>query len=293
MAHLIAALPESECREFLPEIKHALKNNNPDVRIAAVWALTDYNKGEFLSLCFKLLLDPVEKVRMEVGQTLGSIASTETITVLKDTLFDKNESLPVKLAVLKGLSVSESKEAVAIILLKMEENLELSKECITTLSQKTKTAEIKTILKFMNGTTPGIRNKIIKAFRLMGTDTQLYLEKILSADDKATHKNITSILEDSGLVDLRIRQLSHRDPDIRKRAAEFLLKTGTKAAYRGIIMAAKDPDEEIRIMVVKALDILNSPRGLSILEELKNDPEKRVKRYTLWAMERYEAKKLI
>ncbi len=293
MAHLIAALPESECRFFLPDIKNALKNNNPEVRIAAVWALRDYNKGEFLSSCFKLLLDPVEKVREEVGKTLGEMASKETITVLKEALFDANESLPVKSAVLNGLAVSGSREAAEIILLKMEENIELSEECTRALSCKNKKSEIKMILKFMDGTTPVIRNKIIKAFRGMGPDAELFLEELLSTGDQILHKHITAILEDSGLVDLRIRQLSHRNPETRKTAAAFLLKTGTKAAYRGIIMAAKDPDEEIRIMVVKALDVLNSPRGLPILEELKNDPAKRVKRYTLWALERYEAKKLI
>ena len=88
-------------------------------------------------------------------------------------------------------------------------------------------------------------------------------------------------------------RFAHRNPAVRKKAAEFLMKAGTKAAFRGIILAAKDPDEEVRIQVVKALDQMNSPNGLPILEELKNDPDKRVKRYTLWAMERYEAKKLV
>ena len=136
MAHLIAALPETECKNFLPEIKQALKTSKPEVRISAVWALTDYNKGEFLSSCFKLLRDPVEHVRKEVGKTLGVIANQETILVLKQTLFDKNESLPVKEAVLHGLAVSSSKEAIDIILSKLEENIELVEESIITLSKK-------------------------------------------------------------------------------------------------------------------------------------------------------------
>ncbi len=293
MAHLIAALPETECKSFLPEIKQALKNSNPDVRVAAVWALTDYNKGEFLSSCFKLLRDPVEHVRKEVGKTLGIIANPETILVLKQTLFDKNESLPVKSAVLHGLAVSDSKVAIDIILSKLEENIELVEESIITLSKKDSQEEVIKILNFMDKTTPVIRENIIKAIKLMGDKVETIIEELLFKESKILHKHAVSILEDSGIIDLRIRQLAHRNPIIRKKAAEFLMMAGTKAAYRGIILAAKDPAEEIRIQVVRALDHLNSPLGLPILEELKNDPEKRVKKYTLWALERYEAKKLV
>ncbi|MCK5200825.1 MAG: HEAT repeat domain-containing protein, partial [Spirochaetales bacterium] len=293
MAHLIAALPETECKSFLPEIKQALKDSNPEVRIAAVWALTEYNKGEFLSSCFKLLRDPVEHVRMEVGKTLGIIANPETILVLRQTLFDINESLPVKKAVLHGLAVSDSREAIDIILSKLEENTELVEESIVTLSKKDSQEEVIKILNFMDKTTPLIRENIIKAIKLMGDKVETIIEELLFKENKILHKHAVSILEDSGIIDLRIRQLAHRNPIIRKKAAVFLMKAGTKAAFRGIILAAKDPDEEVRIQVVKALEKMNSPEGLPILEELKNDPENRVKKYTLWAMERYEAKKLV
>ncbi len=293
MAHLIAALPETECKNFLPEIKQALMDSNPEVRIAAVWALTDYNKGEFLSSCFNLLRDPVEHVRKEVGKTLGIVANQETILVLRQTLFDKNESLPVKTAVLHGLGISDSSKAIDIILLKLEENIELLEESIITLSKKDSQEEIIKILNFMDKTTPVIRKYIIRAIKLMGDKVETIIEELLFKESKILHKHAVSILEDSGIIDLHIRELTHRNPAVRKKAAEFLLKAGTKAAFRGIILAAKDPDQEVRIQVVKALDKMNTSKGLPILEDLKNDPDKRVKRYTLWAMERYEAKKLV
>lgn len=293
MAHLIAALPETECEKFLPEIKQALRNSNPEVRIAAVWALTDYNKGELISSCFELLRDPVEHVRKEVGKTLGVIANKETIKVLKQTLFDKNESLPVKEAVLHGLAVSDSGEALDIILLKLEENFELVEESIITLSKKDSHEEVIKILTFMDKTTPVIRENIISAIKLMGDKVEIIIEELLFKESSILHKHAVSILENSGIIDLRIRQLAHRHPNIRKKAAEFLMQAGTKAAYRGIILAAKDPDKDVRIQVVKALDQMNSSEGLPFLEELKNDPEKKVRKYTLWALERYEAKKLV
>jgi Mg/Co/Ni transporter MgtE len=48
----------------------------------------------------------------------------------------------------------------------------------------------------------------------------------------------------------------------------------------------------VRTYVVKALDELNSDRGKELLEELKNDPQKKVRTYTSWALERYTARRL-
>ncbi|MDA3941442.1 MAG: HEAT repeat domain-containing protein, partial [Spirochaetia bacterium] len=293
MSHLIAALPESERKIFLPDIQKSLQDSNPEVRIAAVWALSDYNKGEYLSSCYDLLRDPVERVRKEVGLTLGSLGNKKTISVLKETLFDNNESLTVKRAVLHGLSVSNSNDVLNIILLKLEENKELLDESIITLSKKNKKDDLINIFNFMDKTTPVVQQNIIKSLKLMGKKAETIVETLLFNDNKILHKLAVKILEDSGIVDLRIRELTHRNPEIRRHAAKFLLKTGTLKAFRGIILAAKDPDMEVRIQVIKALDHMNSTDGIIVLEELKNDPARRVRNYTLWALERYEAKKLV
>jgi HEAT repeat protein len=293
MSHLIAALPERERKTFLPELKKAFLDSNPEVRIAAVWALSDYNKGEYISNCFELLKDPVERVRKEVGNTLACLANSKTLPVLKETIFDKNESSAVKKAVLHGLAISNSIEVLDIILLKLEENIELLEETISALSTKNSKEALIKILDFMEKTTPVVRDSIIKSIKIMGIKAEVVIEELLYNNNKIIHKQAVSILDNSGILDLRIRQLAHRDLNIRRKASEFLMKTGTLKAFRGIILAAKDPDKEIRIRVIKALDQLNSPEGLSVLEELKNDPDKRVRKYTLWALERYEAKKLV
>ncbi len=293
MSHLIAALPDAERKTFLPDIKKSLSDSNPEVRIAAMWSLSDYNEGELTSLCFNLLRDPVELVREEVGRVLGTLGSPESIRELKQTLFDKNESSAVKKAVIKGLSLSSSPEVLDILLLKLEEDIELQDEIVIAIGRKNNSAEIKSILKFMEKTTPPIRAYLIKAIRIMGGKAELFIEELLFGENKVLHKHAVTILEENGIVDLRIRQLAHRDPEVRLKAAEFLSKAGTKKSFRGIILSAKDPDSRIRIQLVKALDQMNTAEGLPVLEELKNDPEKRVRKYTLWALERYEAKNLV
>ena len=67
---------------------------------------------------------------------------------------------------------------------------------------------------------------------------------------------------------------------------------GTRAAFRGIVLAARDPDEDVRVEVTKALEYLNTPEGAEILSDLENDPDKRVRKYTLWALERIKARNL-
>jgi HEAT repeat protein len=54
-------------------------------------------------------------------------------------------------------------------------------------------------------------------------------------------------------------------------------------------MAARDPDQEVRVLVVKALEKLNTPQGRDILERLKEDPDKRIRKYTHWALERLDS----
>jgi len=54
-------------------------------------------------------------------------------------------------------------------------------------------------------------------------------------------------------------------------------------------MAAKDPDQEVRVCVVKALEKLKGSQSQDILEKLKEDPDSRVRKYTYWALERLDS----
>ncbi len=65
---------------------------------------------------------------------------------------------------------------------------------------------------------------------------------------------------------------------------------GTESAFRGIVLAARDPDQDVRVQVTRALEKLNSESGREILESLKNDPDKRVRKFTMWALARVKSK---
>ena len=67
---------------------------------------------------------------------------------------------------------------------------------------------------------------------------------------------------------------------------------GSVPAFRGIVLAARDPDPEVRVAVTRALERLAGPEGATLLAELEADPNPRVRKYVLWAMERVKAKNL-
>jgi len=66
----------------------------------------------------------------------------------------------------------------------------------------------------------------------------------------------------------------------------------TLPAFRGLVLAAKDPDQDVRVCVVKALEKLKTPDGREILEKLKEDPDNRIRKYTHWALERLDSLKM-
>ena len=126
----------------------------------------------------------------------------------------------------------------------------------------------------------------------MGIKGEEVMIELLKEDIPSLRSFITEILESTGFVESAIRKLAHRSISVRREAAQVLSLIGTKSAFRGIVLAARDPDEEVRVQVVKALEKLNTKEGKKLLEDLQADPDKRIRKYTLWALERVKSKNL-
>jgi HEAT repeat protein len=124
----------------------------------------------------------------------------------------------------------------------------------------------------------------------MGEESEGSIRSLLQSDIASLRPIVTEILERVGFVDSMIRRLAHRDSDTRREAAATLATVGTTPAFRGLVRAAQDPDEGVRIEVTKALERLET--GGDILNALREDPDRRVRKYTHWALQRIEAKSL-
>jgi len=291
-AAIIASLPGTRKKEFLKPIKEALSDADPDVRIAGIWALADYKDSKILNQSFDMLRDPVERVRVSAAEALAMFGNPDKLNNFTELLKDGNEVIEVKKSAIIGLSKSDQNKAVDILVELIDGNEELEEEAINALAVKPSKKALARIIGNMKDASPVLRDKIMKVFKLMGESGEEALKKLLAEDISSLKESITEILETTGYVEHVIRKLSHRDPRIRRSAAEFLSMMGTRSAFRGIVLAARDPDQDVRIQVTRALEKLNSKSGEEILESLKSDPDKRVRKFTMWAMARTKAKSI-
>jgi HEAT repeat protein len=292
-AAIIASLPGANKKTFMKEIRDALKDADPDVRIAALMALADFEETKTVNQAFNMMRDPVERVRIAAAKTFGTFGTPANIKRFQGLLSDENEVESVKLAALKGLSTSIHPEAVDVLVKFMDEDTEFSDAAANALSSLTHKKALIRLVEQMKDAEPTLREKISRVFKKMGVESEKTIRELLTEDIPSLHDYLVEILDSTGYTESIIRKLSHRDPGIRRDAADFLSRVGSKAAFRGMVLAARDPDDEVRVKVTKALEVLASKGGKEILEELKNDPERRVRKFTLWAMERIRARELV
>ena len=291
-SRLIAALPEDHKKQFVPVLLAALQDSDPEVRKACVWALSDYGDSTVLKKCSLLLNDPVEAVRKETATALCLSGGDSGISLVEAVLFDTTSSVPVKKAIISGLGKAGTPKAFTLLTKKLVKECELPTELEAALVTFDSDTQIGMLFKLLDSAPLSVQPILQGVLESLGPKAEKEAVKILQQKTTVLRNHATEVLEKSGFIDRTVRQLGHRDPAERLAAAQMLSLIGTEKAYRGLITAAKDPVEKIRITVIKAVEHLNTREGKELLEELKNDPNRNVRRYTLWALERAEAKEM-
>jgi HEAT repeat protein len=289
-AGLIHLFPALKDKEYLPYIREALQDAEPDVRIAGIWALLgmgeDSSSGEVLNL----LRDPVSRVREQAALALGEYGNSFTLQQISRILDDEHEVLTVKKAAILGLKKSTLLDAVDILVEQLENTEQLITPILEALVIKTKKQEIRQIIFHFKAACPRLREKLSTCFKLKKEHGEEQLLELFYEEHALLTPYLADIFESTGYIEKRIRQLTHRDARVRSEAASFLSALGTPTAFRGVILAARDPDKEVRVKVVKALEKLETEEGKTILQSLRNDPDKRIRKYTEWALERIKTK---
>lgn len=291
-AAVIAALPQSLISSFRKEIREGLRDANPHVRIAALRALADAGEFKASGASLALLHDPVEEVRSAAARIAGLKAGERFLESLEKLLYDENESPVVRSAALEGLSASETKESLDALVRFLDGREDLREQVRGALAAKTDRKSILALIEHFKDSEAVLRERIADVFAAMGEEGEDSLAAILREDIPSLKPLLADIFTRTGFIEILIRRLGHRKPRIRRDAAELLAAAATESAYRGIVLAARDPDAEVRVRVTRALESLSGSQGESILQSLETDPDRRVRRYTQWAMERIRAKKL-
>ncbi len=291
-AAIIVSLPATGKKTFLKEIRSGLDDANPDVRIASIWALVEYKEFKELARCVNMLRDPVERVRVEVAKALGVSGSSAVLKDLEALLNDENEVESVVRGVIEGLGAAENASTVEILVKKIANDDEYKRECIRSLSRKKDKKSIAAAIEMFKDAGPKLREDMSTVFKLMGFEGEATMVELLKEDIPSLHNYIAEVLESTGFVENHIRKLKNRNSAVRQESASFLAAIRTRAAFRGIVLAARDPNRDVRIEVAKALEILNTEEGTEILKDLEQDPDKKVRKYTYWALERVRTKTL-
>jgi HEAT repeat protein len=291
-AALISCLPAAGISSFSKEIREGLNDADPDVRIACLRAMLDAGELKATAPALALLKDPVEKVRREAARIAGVKGTDKFLETLEGILNDSEESPVVRLAAIEGLAASETTESVAAMVRYLDRGETLQDELINAMAAKTDKKSIQALVEHFKDSEAVLRDRISDVFTTMAEEGEEALVSLLKEDIASLKPFLADILTRTGFVEILIRKLGHRKPGVRRESAELLAEIATESAYRGIVLAARDPDNEVRIKVTKALESLATPEGESILKSLESDPDRKVRKYTRWALERIKAKKL-
>jgi HEAT repeat protein len=231
----------------------------------------------------------VERVRSATARVIGQYGNRAALEILKSILTDPNEVNQVKESVIRGLGFSSGAESLELLVFVLEQSPEFSSPAEEALYCRRAGRDISRLVEIFKDAGPELRSKLMGVFKHYGEDAEPELFEVLKDDVASLKPYLAQILEETGYIEQTIRKLSHRDAAIRREAAQRLSLIDTLPAFRGLVRAAKDPDQEVRTLVVRGLEKLTTPQGRKILDQLREDPDNHIRKYTHWALERLDS----
>jgi HEAT repeat protein len=288
-ASLITMLPVTKNENFLKEIKASIKDVDPDVRVAAIKALLGFGEIRLLNQEISMLHDPVERVRLATAEVIAIHGNTAALEILKNITTNPNETDIVKIGVIGGLGQASGAEGIPILVSVLDSLDDFREHAEKALAMRVSKKDITQLIEIFKDAEPPLREKLIPVFKAQGRKAEPQIVEILKDEVASFKPYLVKILEETGFIDEAKRRLSNRNIETRREAALLLSLMDTLPAFRGLVLAAKDPDQEVRVCVVKALEKLKSSHSRDILEKLKEDPDNRVRKYTYWALERLDS----
>ena len=222
------ALGERENPTAVSSLEVALKDQDPEVRTMAAWALGEIKETSAIPELIEALSDASLLVREMVVRALGEIKDPQPIERLVDMLEDSNRE--IRAAAIWALGEIGTHRALALVRRSQQDEDELVKS---------------------------MANRVI-----MARNSKLEVQEELVATDSEIKKHVDRALkENANSKDLTnlVAKLGHDSALIRMATAYSLGRIGDVRAVDALIAAVRDPDPDVRAMVVWALDEINIP----------------------------------
>lgn len=270
--------------KFIDFLRKALESSDSTIRKAGINGLFCYHQPEFFEEILPFLSDSDKEVRLLAAKKLASAAEKSEIKIIESILMDENELNIVKKALISGLSESENKETVDL-LIKVGAQFGGYFDLILSALKEKNLHEIAPQLVNLYNQTNEIGQKIIYThFRNEGVlkEEQL-LDLLKKSKEKQIIENIHEILHKSSFVEKTINGLKNKNVDIRLSALKKLILIDTNLAHKGILLAGRDNNKEIRSKAMKKIEELNKNNKKAI-ELLKEDSSKAVQMNILWIL---------
>lgn len=232
-------------QKLLERIVKNLRLPDPAQRIASINMIGIISDPKTAPLLLTLNKDPVWEVRAAVIRVLGSLVSEPLLPNFQEMLDDPE--INVQVSAIDAIGKLKSSKAREIIFRYIESPNHRLREAAAQVIAKESL------------------KKYIDSFDTLNEKSKMRVAKLMEILDVETEKILSS-------------EIKSLNPEERRRVLEIISHLNNKSKFKKIVnQAIKDPDKNIRAMVVTLLVQLEDKEMVVELLKLLNDPDKRVK----------------
>jgi len=256
----------------------ALKDSDRYVRKSAVEALGKIGDSRAIDPLITALKDSDKNVRKSAVEALGKTGDSRVIdpliTALKDSEWFVRESAAEALVKIGQPAVNP------LLLVLMDSDPHVRKSAVELLGKISDSKAIDPLIKVLKDSDRNVRESAAEA---LGKTTWKPSNDEISANYWIILKEFDKCIDiGSSAVNPLLTALKDSDPNVRKSAAEALVKIGSPAV-NPLIAALKDSDKEVQKSVAEALGKIGQPAVNPLLSVLM-DSDSHVRRFATEAL---------